>query len=63
MMSFSETRPSFSFVKTLSSWKKPPTGITMRPPTASWSSSGCGIRSGAAVTMMPSNGACSGQPR
>src|SRR5690606_19018251 len=40
-----------------------PTGITSRPPSASCSSSAGGISSGAAVTMMPSYGAYSGQPQ
>ena len=40
-----------------------PIGATSRPPGASWSISGCGIRSGAAVTTIASNGAASGQPR
>ena len=62
-MSFSVIFPSGPLRKTFSSWKKPPTGITMTPPTASWSRRGSGIRSGAAVTIMPSNGAFSGQPR
>ena len=39
-----------------------PTGTTSTPPAASWSISGCGISGGAAVRMMASNGACSGQP-
>ena len=44
-------------------WKNPPTGMTMRPPGESCSSSGCGMLSGAAVTMIPSKGANSGHPR
>ena len=35
MMSCSVMRPSGPLAKTLSSWKNPPTGITMRPPGAS----------------------------
>src|SRR5262249_1292895 len=62
-MSFSEIFPDLSLESTFSSWKNFPTGMTMRPPGASWSSSGCGMRSGAAVTMIASKGACSGQPR
>src|SRR2546428_9617505 len=40
----------------------PPTGITIRPPGLSWSTSGFGISPGAAVTMIESKGAASGQP-
>src|SRR5690348_15028104 len=39
-----------------------PTGITILPPALSWLIRGGGIRSGAAVTITLSNGACIGQP-
>ena len=40
-----------------------PTGMTSRPPSASWSRSACGIDGAAAVTMIPSYGAPAGSPR
>src|SRR5690606_18770610 len=39
-----------------------PTGAMRMPPTASWSTSACGIEGGAAVRMMRSKGAASGHP-
>src|SRR5207247_6796128 len=39
-----------------------PTGMIIRPPSLSCSTSGCGTFSGAQVTMIASNGAASGQP-
>ena len=40
-----------------------PTGMTRRPPSASWSRSGIGIAGAAAVTMIPSHGAPAASPR
>ena len=39
-----------------------PTGTIILPPTLSWLASSAGISGGAAVTMMASKGALSGQP-
>src|SRR5262245_29317632 len=39
-----------------------PTGMTIRPPTLSWSISGGGTCPSAAVTIIASNGPHSGQP-
>jgi 5-methylcytosine-specific restriction endonuclease McrA len=55
------TLPPF-FSTSSSSWKPVPTGTTIRPPSASWSTSACGSSGGAAVTTMASKGAFSGQP-
>ncbi len=56
--------PSSRFRSRTSSWPSccPPMGPTRRPPGASCSTSVSGIRSGAAVSTMASNGAASGQP-
>ena len=52
-----------SFSATTSCWASGrPTGITILPPALSWLINGGGIRSGAAVTITLSNGACLGQP-
>src|SRR6516162_3141243 len=40
-----------------------PTGITIRPPALSWLIRAGGIKSGAAVTIILSNGAFSGHPK
>ena len=56
-------RPFASFSISTNFWFYPrPTGTTRRPPFASWSMSAGGTSGGAAVTMIPLNGACSGQP-
>jgi hypothetical protein len=54
--------PSGSLVITRRSCRISPTGRTILPPTLTWSRRGWGILEGAAVTMMPSNGAFSGHP-
>jgi hypothetical protein len=54
--------PFAVLVMTCKSWKKPPTGATIFPPTLSWSSSGLGMRGGATPRRMASNGARSGHP-
>src|SRR5258705_222233 len=61
---FVVVRPSdcFSTTRSCCTSDDPPTGITIRPPGLSWSTSGCGIAAGAAVTMMESKGAAAGQP-
>ena len=46
-----------------SSWLTVPTGIAITPPIFSCCTRAAGTSSGAAVTMMRSYGACSGQPR
>src|SRR5215470_19310580 len=63
IISFVLTLPFGSFSATTSCWAPGrPTGITILPPALSWLISGGGIRSGAAVTITLSNGACLGQP-
>src|SRR6516162_8074287 len=63
IISFVMTLPFRSFSTTTSCWAPSrPTGITILPPALSWLIRGGGIRSGAAVTITLSNGACSGQP-
>src|SRR5215471_7368534 len=63
IISFVLTLPFGSFSATTSCWAPGrPTGITILPPALSWLIRGGGIRSGAAVTITLSNGACSGQP-
>src|SRR6185295_7811812 len=56
--------PAATFSISCSCWtlKRGPTGRISRPPRRSWSISGWGTCSGAAVTTMMSKGACSGQP-
>src|SRR6478672_8356077 len=41
-------------------WSRGPTGITRRPPSASWSRSSAGMAGAAAVTTIPSYGALAG---
>src|SRR5262249_1687407 len=63
IISFVVTLPFKSFSTPTSGWAPSrPTGITILPPALSWLIRGGGIRSGAAVTITLSNGACSGQP-
>ena len=63
IISFIVNLPFKSFSARTSCWASGrPTGITILPPDLSWLISGGGIRSGAAVTITLSNGACSGQP-
>src|ERR1700722_4938899 len=58
------TLPFKSFSATTSCWALGrPTGITILPPALSWLIKGDGIKSGAAVAITLSNGACSGQPK
>src|SRR6266850_4183203 len=59
------TRKASCFVTSLSTWSSlaGPTGMIMRPPGASSSTSACGMNVPPAVTMIRSNGAASGHPK
>src|SRR5215467_2277366 len=63
IISFVVTLPFRSFSARTSCWAPGrPTGMTILPPALSWLIRGGGMRSGAAVTITLSNGACLGQP-
>ena len=58
----SRSRPPFRSATINRCSSRSPTGISSRPPSASWSSSGCGTDGAPAVTRIASYGAYSRQP-